>query len=192
MTRILALAGSVRRESWNVRLMQVAAAAVDKAGGQVTRLDLRDFPLPMFDEDLERSAGIPEAALRLKALFREHQGLLFASPEYNSSLTPLMKNVIDWVSRPVEGETPLVAYRGKVAALFAASPGALGGIRGLVHLRSILGNIGVLVLPDQLAVPRAHQAFSTEGMRLLDEGQDAVIHRIAAELVRIAAKLNPV
>jgi chromate reductase, NAD(P)H dehydrogenase (quinone) len=106
---------------------------------------------------------MPENGTKLKKLFIDHDGLLVASPEYNSSVTAVLKNVIDWVSRPAPGEPPLVAFRGKVATLMSASPGALGGLRGLVHLRSILGNIGVIVLPDQVAVARAHEALRPDG-----------------------------
>ncbi|HMP78467.1 MAG TPA: NAD(P)H-dependent oxidoreductase [Pirellulaceae bacterium] len=190
MASILAISGSARRGSWNSRLLNIAADAVEVAGGKVTRLEMRDYPLPLYDEDLEKDEGLPPLVRQLRSLFVEHQGLLIASPEYNSSITPLLKNVIDWVSRPVVGEPPLAAFRGKVAALFSASPGALGGLRGLVHVRSILGNIGVLVLPDQLAIPRAHQAFHADEPRFIDDGQDGAIRRIAAELVRVIDRLN--
>ena len=120
-----------------------------EAGGEVTLIDLKDFPLPLFDQDLEAEQGMPENGTRLKKLFIDHDGLLIASPEYNSSFPAVLKNAIDWVSRPAPGEPSLVAFRGKVATLMSASPGAQGGLRGLVHVRSILGNIGVIVLPDQ-------------------------------------------
>ena len=107
---------------------------------------------------------MPPAGQRLKQLFREHDGFLIASPEYNSSITAVLKNAIDWVSRAAPGEPPLVGFSGKAAVLMSASPGALGGLRGLVHLRSILGNIGVIVLPDQVAVPRAFEAFAPDGI----------------------------
>ena len=127
--RILAFAGSARTDSYNHRLLLVAAEGAQAAGADVTVLNLKTYPLPLFDEDLEREDGTPENATQLKQLFLDHDGLLIASPEYNSSITPLLKNVIDWVSRSAEGEAPLAAYRGKVAALMAASPGGLGGLR---------------------------------------------------------------
>lgn len=162
--KILAFAGSTRSGSFNKQLARVAADAAQAAGAEVTLIDLRDFPLPLFDEDLEAEHGMPDNAKKLKALFRSHDGFLIASPEYNSSITAVLKNVIDWASRSEsDDEPPLVAYHGKAAALFSASPGALGGLRGLVHLRAILGNIGVLVLPEQVAVPKAHEAFGAEG-----------------------------
>ena len=187
--RILAFAGSARAASVNKKLVAVAADAARAAGGEVTLVDLRDFPMPLYDGDLEAADGLPEHAKRLKALFLAHDGLLLSCPEYNSSITPLLKNAIDWVSRPAPGETGLQCYHGKVAALVAASPGALGGLRGLVTVRSILGNIGVLVLPTQVAVGKAHEAFD-EGGKLKDGKTAASIERLAGELVRTVEKLR--
>jgi NAD(P)H-dependent FMN reductase len=163
IAKILAFSGSARRHSYNQRLVEIAASGARNSGAVVTVISLRDFPMPLFDEDLERDQGLPEATLRLKALFQEHAGLLIACPEYNSSITPLLKNTLDWVSRPAPGEPSLVSFRGKSAALLSGSPGALGGLRGLVHVRAILGNIGVVVLPDQVAVGTAHDAFDGAG-----------------------------
>lgn len=187
--RILAFAGSTRTESYNKRLVRIAAEAARAAGSEVTLLDLRDYPLPLFDEDLEKAQGMPEKGQKLKTLFREHDGLLISAPEYNSSITGVLKNSIDWVSRPAPGEPPLVAFTGKVAALMSASPGALGGLRGLVHVRAILNNIGVLVLPDQLAVPRAFEAFTPEGT-LKDAKQQAGIEGLGRALATTLAKLK--
>ena len=163
MTKILAFAGSARSGSYNRKLANAAAEMARAHGAEVTLVELRDFPMPLYDGDLEESAGAPENATKLYGLMKEHDGLLLACPEYNSSITPLLKNVIDWVSRPREGEPPLAAYTGKVAGLLSASPGQLGGMRGLVHVRSILGNIGVHVIPAQAAVSAAHQAFDEAG-----------------------------
>ncbi len=124
--RVLAFAGSTRRESFNKKLVQIAANGVRAAGAEVTLLDLKDFPLPLFDQDLEAEQGMPDNGTKLKKLFIDHDGLLIASPEYNSSITGVLKNAIDWVSRPAPDEPPLVAFRGKVATLMSASPGALG------------------------------------------------------------------
>ncbi len=189
LSRILAFAGSTRRESFNGRLLQIAAQGAQDAGADVTHVDLRDYPLPLFDQDLEREQGTPVNATRLKQLFVEHQGLLIAAPEYNSSITPLLKNTIDWVSRRADGEPPLAAYQGKVAALLSASPGALGGLRGLVHVRAILGNIGVVVLPDQLAIPRAHEAFADDGS-LKDEKKQQAAQGIGRKLAEFLARLE--
>ena len=154
--RILALAGSLRKESYNKKLVKIAMHGASAAGAEVTYLDLRDYPLPIFDEDLEAAQGMPEAGKKLKQLLIDHDGFLLACPEYNSSITAALKNAIDWASRPVPGVAPLACFTGKTAALLSASPGALGGLRGLVHVLSILGNINVLVLPDQIAVMNAH------------------------------------
>ncbi|MFT7639760.1 MAG: chromate reductase [Pirellulaceae bacterium] len=186
--RILAFAGSARKDSYNGRLVQIAAEGARNAGAEVTLLDLKDFPLPVFDEDLERE-GTPENALKLKELFLGHDGLLISCPEYNSSITPLLKNTIDWVSRSAEGESPLAAYQGKVATLMAASPGGLGGQRGLVHVRAILSSIGVIVLPGQIAVPRAFEAFDDKG-QLNDEKQQARIQGLGAQLAEVLEKLG--
>lgn len=187
--RILAFAGSLRRDSFNQKLVAVAAEGAREAGAEVTVISLRDFPLPVFDQDLEDAEGLPEGAKQLKQLFRDHHGFLIASPEYNSSITAALKNALDWVSRAeTDDEPPMVAYSGKAAALCAASPGALGGLRGLVHIRAILGNIGVLVLPDQVAVSKAHEAF-TPGGSLADDKQAKRVRNIGAQLARHLAKM---
>jgi NAD(P)H-dependent FMN reductase len=187
--QILAFAGSTRSESYNKKLVALAADAARLAGGNVTMIDLRDLPLPLFDEDLESASGLPENAKKLKTLMRAHDGFLISSPEYNSSITGVLKNAIDWASRPEsDDEPPLVAYRGKVAALFSASPGGLGGLRGLVHVRSILGNIGVLVLPDQVAISAAYEAF--ENGKLKDARKSRQVADLAASLVETIKKLK--
>lgn len=165
MTKILAFAGSTRRDSWNQKLVQAAAIAARSAGADVTLLDLADYPLPLYNGDLEARDGLPEPAQRLKILFKAHDGLLIASPEYNSSVSPLLKNTLDWVSREWQGESGLAPYQNKVAAIMAASPGALGGMRMLPHLRQILNTLGVLVLPGQFSLPHADQAFQQDSLK---------------------------
>ncbi len=187
-SKILAFAGSTRTDSYNKKLVHVAAEGARKAGALVTIIDLRDYPLPLYDGDLEESQGLPENARRLKALFTEHQGFLIASPEYNSSISGVLKNAIDWVSRPVDDKPPLVEFKGKVASIMSASPGALGGLRGLTPLRSILENIGVLVLPDQIAVSKAHEAFNSDGT-LKDAKQQASVEKLGANLSEVTRKL---
>jgi NAD(P)H-dependent FMN reductase len=162
--KILALVGSLRRASYNQLLASEVAAGAVAAGAEVTVISLRDFPMPLFDEDLESESGKPEAARRLKELFASHDGLIIASPEYNSSITAALKNAIDWVSRADSAdEKPLSALAGKTAVICAASPGGFGGLRGLVHLRAILGNIGITVLPDQIAIGSVHTALAGDG-----------------------------
>ncbi len=187
--KILAFAGSTRIDSYNKKLVKIAAAGAKAAGAEVTYIDLRDLPLPLFDEDLEAQEGLPANARTFKDLMISHQGLLIASPEYNSSLTAVLKNAIDWASRPAPNEAPLAAFAGKVATIMSASPGALGGLRGLVHLRSILGNIKVLVLPDQIAVPKAYEAFNADGT-LKDPKQQESIEQLGDGLTKILLKLN--
>lgn len=190
--KILAFAGSARAESFNKKLIKIAVAGAKKAGAEVTLIDLRDYPMPLMDQDLEAKEGMPANARKVKELMIAHDGFLIASPEYNSSITPLLKNTIDWASRKNSpGETPLLAYKGKVAALVSASPGGLGGLRGLVTVRAILENIGVLVIPHQKSIPQAGQAFDTDG-NLKDANQSKEIEEIAQELVTIIEKLKSV
>lgn len=186
---ILTFAGSLRKESFNKRLARIAAARAEAAGARVTSIDLRDFPLPLFDEDLEREQGLPANARRLKDLFLANQGLLLASPEYNSSISGVLKNTIDWVSRPETGQPRLGCFVGKTAALLATSTGGLGGIRGLVHLRAILGNLFVLLVPDQVTIPNAASAFDSEG-NLLDTDKLKSVDRLAQALVELTRKLH--
>jgi len=187
--KVLAFAGSLRKGSYNKQLVRVAAQFARDAGAEVTELDLADHPLPIFDEDVETRDGVHPTAMKLKKLFREHDAFLISSPEYNSSLSAALKNTIDWLSRPVDGEPPLACFKGKTAALFAASPGALGGLRGLVHLRAVLGNIGVLLLADQLAVGRANEAFAPDGS-MTNPKQAAMVKAIVADLVRVATAVR--
>lgn len=189
MPRILAFAGSTRTGSVNKMLLRVAAEEVKKAGGEITLVDLRDLPMPLYDGDLEESEGPPPNATKLYELMKDHQGLLLACPEYNSSITGVLKNAIDWVSRPREGEPPLAAFSGKVAALMSASPGALGGLRGLVHVRSILGNMRVTVIPNQVAATKVMNSFDSEG-NLTDERLAENIAGLAKDLVETTRKLH--
>jgi NAD(P)H-dependent FMN reductase len=189
MTKILAFAGSTRVESFNKKLVKIAAAGARAAGAEVTYLDLRDLPMPLYDGDLEAKEGIPANAKKFKELLLAHQGLLISAGEYNSSITGVLKNAIDWASRPLPGEGSLACFVGKVAALMSASPGALGGLRALVHVRSILGNIKVLVLPDQIAVSKANEAFNPEGT-LKDSKQQKSVEDLGAKLAEILTKLQ--
>lgn len=186
--RILAFAGSTRRESWNKKLIRVAAKGAGDTGAAVTLVDLADFPMPMYDGDLEAEKGIPEKGREFKDLLRRHQGFLMSCPEYNSSISGVLKNVIDWASRRENDEKPLECFRGKVVSLMSASPGRLGGLRGLVHVRAILGNIGCIVLPNQVAVPSANDAFDPEG-RLRDGGLREQVENLGSELAGTISRL---
>ena len=187
--KILAFAGSSRRDSFNKKLVKIAAEGARLAGAEVTYVDFKDLSMPLFDEDLEAEQGIPENVKTFKALMKAHQGLLIACPEYNSSITPLLKNAIDWATRPEPGEPGLICFRDKVAVIMSTSPGALGGLRGLVHVRAILGNIGVLVLPNQKGIAKAHEAFDENG-QLKDEQQQQEIHQLGNKLATVVAKLS--
>lgn len=187
---ILGFAGSTRQDSFNKKLVKIALQGAEEAGAQVTYLDLRDLPMPLYDGDLEAEAGLPENARKFKDLLLSHQGLLIASPEYNSSMSGVLKNAIDWASRPVEGEAPLACFTGKVCALMSTSPGALGGLRGLIPVRMLLGNIGVIVLPEQVAVSKAMDAFTAEGA-MKDAKQQGSIMALGANVAHILRKLNP-
>lgn len=187
--KLLAFAGSTRRESFNKKLAAFACEKAREQGADVTLIDLRDFAMPLYDGDLEDEQGPPESATRLFHLMKEHHGLLLSCPEYNSSITGVLKNTIDWLSRPREGEQPLAAFTGKVAALLSASPGQLGGLRGLVHVRSILSNISVFVVPNQVAVSGAQEAFDESGS-IRDEKMAKRIEGVVSQLIETTTKLH--
>jgi len=186
--KILAFAGSTRKDSYNKRLVKIAALAAEAAGADVSVVDLRDFPMPLFDEDLEAEAGMPVPAQEFKDLLIAHQGLLIASPEYNSAYPAVLKNALDWASRPAPGEPSLAAFTGKVAGIMSASPGALGGLRGLVPLRMLLSNISILVLPQQVAIGKAYEAFNPEGT-LKEAKQQQSIEKLGASVATLLLKL---
>ncbi|HEU4339115.1 MAG TPA: NAD(P)H-dependent oxidoreductase [Planctomycetota bacterium] len=189
MVKILAFAGTTRTEALNKKLIRVAAAAAREAGAEVTLIDLRDFPMPLYDGDLEAEVGIPPMAVKFKELMFTHRGLMISTGEYNSSITGVLKNAIDWASRSEPGEAELACFKDKVAGLLSASPGMLGGMRAMTAVRSILGNIGVLVIPEQLALGRAHEAFEADGS-LKDPKRAAAVAKVASALVRIVTKLS--
>lgn len=186
--QLLAFAGSTRRESFNKHLLPILRRGAERAGAQVTTVDLREYPMPLYDGDLEAEQGVPAPALELRGLLKSSSGLLLACPEYNSSISGVLKNTIDWVSRPVEGEEGLASLRGKVVGLVSASPGALGGLRGLVHVRAILGNVGCLVVPQQVAVGGAGKAFDEAG-ELLDQDLAARVEGVAEAVADLAARV---
>jgi NAD(P)H-dependent FMN reductase len=186
--KILCFAGSLRRDSFNKKLVKIAMSGAKNAGAEVTFIDLKDYPLNVYDGDIEAEQGIPENAMKLKEIMLAHQGFLIASPEYNSSISGALKNAIDWASRPAPGEGPLACFKGKVAGIMAASPGALGGLRGLVHVRAILENIGVIVVTEQVAVSKANAAFNEDGS-LADEKQNASVIKIGARVADVTARL---
>jgi NAD(P)H-dependent FMN reductase len=162
--KILVFAGSVRTGAYSGKTADAATKELALQGAEVTRISLADYPLPIMDQDLEVEKGVPENAFKLARLIAAHEGLLIASPEYNSSIPPLLKNTIDWVSRiHKDGGRPFKPYAGKIAALCSSSDGNFAGARGLYHLRSVLMNCGVEIITPQCSVPRAQDAFDEDG-----------------------------
>jgi chromate reductase len=184
--KILAFSGSSRSESFNKKLVKLAASAATKAGAEVTLIDLRDLQLPLYDGDLEEKSGVPDSARKFRGLIVQHQGLMIASPEYNASVSPLLKNAIDWASRPIPNETN--PYAGKIAMLMSASPGGLGGLRGQIHVRAILDTLTVITMTESLAVMKAHEAFNADGS-FKEPKQQATLEKLAARFVTTLEKL---
>lgn len=185
-SRILAFAGSTREKSFNKNLVKIAAAGAVEAGAEVSLVDLRDFPMPLYDGDLEEREGAPVKAIEFRDLLKNADGVLIASPEYNSSITAVLKNAIDWASRPVKGEASV--FSGKTAAILSASPGGFGGMRGLVHLRMILGNLGMLVIPESTSVSAAHQALDESG-NLVDSKQEEKVKNVGKRLAEVTGRM---
>ncbi len=181
--KILAFAGSARTASLNRRLLDLAARHAREAGAEVTVVDLRDHPMPVYDGDAEAAHGLPEAALRLRTLLGAHQGLLVASPEHNGSVTALLKNTLDWCSRPAGSVDGLGLVRGKTVALLSASPSPYGGVRSVAHLRGIFSKMGATVLADEVLLAHAPAAFDAEG-RLVDALADRLTRQLAVHLVQ--------
>jgi chromate reductase, NAD(P)H dehydrogenase (quinone) len=158
--KILVIPGSLRTGSLNARLAAVAAYQFAQAGAEVTRISLADFPLPIFDGDLQSKSGVPKNAVNLKRLIGAHQGVLIVTPEYNASVPPLVKNTIDWVTRVQDAhETRGQVFRGRAFAIAAASESRLGGTRSLAALRLILTACQAMVIPNQLALSFASEAY---------------------------------
>ena len=182
--RILAFSGSARRESLNKKLLAVTVAAVRAGGGEVTLIDLTDFPLPLYNGDLEDADGLPANAVKLIGLIQQHPALLIASPEYNSMFTPLLKNTIDWCTRGEDNP-----FTGKVAAVVSASPGQFGGVRSMTLARQLLLHLGCHVVPAQCFLPKAHEAFDEQGA-LKEARNQKSVQSLATELLRTAKLLT--
>jgi chromate reductase len=185
--KILVFAGSLRTGSFNGRLAARMIKELTLLDADVTHLSLADYPLPLYDADLEAKSGVPDNALRLKRHFMGHRAVFIASPEYNASVTPLLKNTLDWISRVREGgEPPLAAYRNRVFALGSAAPGAYGGMRSLMALRQVLElGCGALVLPEQISVRGAASAFDDHD-NLRDEPSAKLLTAVAQRLIDVA------
>lgn len=189
MVKLLFLAGSARNDSYNKKLARLAYN-IAKDRCDATFIDLKDFDMPIYDGDLEAASGLPDNVHKLKQLFVESQGFFIASPEYNSSIPPLLKNALDWISRKHDSnEADMIAFKGKVAAISATSPGGYGGLRGLVPLRMMLNNIGVFVTPAQLAIPFATKAFDEQGNFTANE-QYARLESVIQQFIETAQKLH--
>lgn len=187
--RILAFAGSARKDSWNRKVLEVLAAGARAAGAEVTVVNLGDYPLPVYDGDVETSEGLPENALALKQLLSDHDGYLISTPEYNSSIPPLLKNSIDWASRPVDGAPGMGWARGKVAAVVSASPGALGGLRALGVVRTLIANIGIMLIPQKRAIGGVSKMFDAAGT-MTDEKTREALESIGAALAGTIQQLK--
>src|SRR5438309_6300661 len=181
--KVLVIPGSLREKSCNVRLAALASKELTLADADVTRISLVDYPLPIYDADDAEESGPPDNALKLKRLMSAHQGVFIASPEYSASITPLIKNTIDWISAVRErGDPPLAAYQNRVFALGGASSGPSGAMSSLLALRQVLAvGCRALVIAEQITVPNAEQAFDE-----MDELKDA---RAASELKLVVRKL---
>lgn len=189
---LLVFAGSTRAQSYNRQLAATAADMAQAEGAQVTRLDLADFDVPMYNADLE-AKGTPRDVVRLKEIFHAHPAWLVAAPEYNGSMTALLKNTIDWVSSPIKGDPDwgqgTKAFAGKVVGLLSASPGALGGLRGLAHLTPVLMNLQCWVAPKQFALPKAFEAFDPNGQLSLESNRTA-LHGVVDQVLWAARKFQ--
>ncbi|MDB2415311.1 NAD(P)H-dependent oxidoreductase [Rickettsiales bacterium] len=180
MSKILMFAGSARKESFNKKLISVAAKIAEEKGAKVTKIDLKDYPMPIYDGDLEDKDGQPENARKIYDLLKEHDSLIIASPEYNGLPSPLLKNTIDWVSR-----IDVKIYSQKIAAIMSASIGGLGGMRGLPHLRTLLTNLNVLVIPQQVTISSAMDAFD-ENDNLKDQKHNSSVESLVDALIKIS------
>jgi chromate reductase len=187
--KILAFSGSIRKGSFNEALLNVAVAALRTAGAEVTQINLRDFPLPIYDADFEIEFGVPENAKNLRALMLQHDGFLIASPEYNGSVTGLLKNTLDWCSRPTDDVDGLAPYRGRTVALVSASLSPFGGVRGLIDLRGILAKMGAIVLAEDVAVAGANNAFAEDGA-LNNPGTHQALEKLAANFVKLVHTMH--
>jgi NAD(P)H-dependent FMN reductase len=191
MVNLIFLSGSIRKDSLNKKLAKCSFGFAKNIDGvNASFVDLKDFEMPIYNGDLEAESGLPENAKKLKEVFKKCDGFFIASPEYNSSFSALLKNSLDWISRPHEqGEGALVAFSGKVAAISAASPGGFGGLRGLVPLRMMLENISTLVIPKQLVISAAHNEFDASG-NLVNDRYKSQLNDLVLEFADTAKRMK--
>jgi NAD(P)H-dependent FMN reductase len=185
--RILVFAGSIRSGALSAKLAAVAAKEIALLDTEVTTISLADYPLPIYDGDFEDAKGVPENATRLAKLLIAHQGVFVATPEYNHSLPPLLKNTLDWVSRIKH--TGTMPYRHKVYAMGATSDGRFGGARAIIDLRKVIAtSLGGLVIPSRIEVPMAQNAFDEAG-ELIEEINSRMLKVVCRQLVDFAGRL---
>lgn len=187
--KILAFAGSLRENSYSKRVVKTAMKGAVDAGADVTYVDLRDYPMPLYNEDDHKSEGFNETALKFQKLLGESDGFLICSPEYNGSLSGALKNAIDWASRKSDEYGMVEVFKGKVAAIMTESPGAFGGIRCLGHLRGVLSIMFVNVLPSEIAVGKVNSMFDGNGEEMTDEKMRGILENLGASLVDMLKKL---
>jgi NAD(P)H-dependent FMN reductase len=187
-TRILVFAGSTRTGAYSGQLAALAARELAAAGAAVTHISLADYPLPIYDGDHEEDKGVPENALKLARLIAAQDGVFIATPEYNQSLPPLLKNTLDWISRVKS--TGTVPYRNKVYAIGSTSDGMMGGARALVELRKVVAaSVKGIVVPGKIEIPRAQGAFNESG-ELIDERPATLLKDLVRQLVDLASRLG--
>ncbi len=188
--KILVFAGSLREKSYNKRVLKVAIEGARQAGAEVTYIDLKDYPLPLYNADLQDAQGFPPLASALQRLLLAHEGLLIASPEYNASLPAVLKNAIDWASR-ANGNVKLgECFKGKVAAIMTASPGAFGGIRCLAHLRDVLTILLVNTLPSEIAVAKVGGIFDGDSNEITDDNVRVILEDLGESLANMLRKTH--
>ena len=188
--KLMAFAASTRSASFNRQLLPLLVEAARAAGAEVQVVDLADYPMPLYQGDDEAAHGMPAPAVALLEILAGVQGLLIVTPEYNGFFPPLLKNTLDWMSRPEpSGQSGLRHFKGKVAAIASASPGAAGGLRSLMNTRQYLGNLGLLVIPEQIGIGGAATAFDENG-QLKDSRQRDSVNAVAKRLVEVAGKLG--
>ncbi len=188
--KILAFAGSLREKSYNKRVLKVVAEGARNAGAEVTLIDLKDYPMPIYNADLQETQGFPPIAAAFQKLLLEHDGLLIASPEYNGSLPAVLKNAIDWASRANGDIKTIECFKGKAAAIMTASPGTFGGIRCLGHLRDVLTILLVNVLPSEIAVGKVGGIFDGDTDHITNDSVRGILEDLGKSLTDMLRKTH--
>jgi chromate reductase len=188
--KILAFAGSLRQHSYNKRVLKAAIQGAEKAGATVTFVDLRDYPMPVYSPDDHERDGFNEKAFEFQGLLTQHDGLLIASPEHNGSIPAALKNAFEWASRQNDTYKKSDVFSGKIAAIISASPGSLGGIRSLLHLRGVMTSLGVNVLPSEIAVSFVSDKFAGDSSEMTDERMKTMLEELGAALVDMLKKTH--